>query len=325
MLSLWSLTEFIDCSGGEMNQKLAKGLFVAILVIFTCWVVITHNKTNFRSENIAERTEDKGAASLKTSISKEFDINEVIVPEQIDDEALRLIGNGPGEQAVLQEVRKFWIGRIKDNFEPVFRILHKYIKNGDTVADIGCGAGWYTFYLSQLVGETGRVFAVDTNPIAFLSQGIYRKEMAKKYGEDKFRNITPILNEGTSMFLGKNVIDVGYLSDVHILHINMGEVVTDPDGKTRNIELEKIEKIGREKQQKELLEHIDKDQKAFIRKVHEALKDKGIFIVAEDMKPPLDKTKLDKKNVIELMKNNGFKLKEDACFTDYHLIVFEKK
>jgi len=252
-------------------------------------------------------------------------MKDVIIPEQISEEELLLIGNSEEEKLILKQVQKFWIGRIKENFEPVFRVLHKYIREGDTVADIGCGAGWYTYYLSQNAGDKGRVYAVDTNPVAYLSQGVLRREMAKKYGEDKFRNIIPILNDRDHLYLGENFVDVAYLSDVHILHVNMGEVVTGPDGKTRNIELEKIEKYGYEKQQKELLKLIDKDQKKFITNIHKTLKNGGIFIVAEDMKPPLDKTKLQKKYVIELMKMNNFDLLEDACYTEYHLLVFVKK
>lgn len=307
-----------------MNRKLAKGLIYAALIIITVWVLANYDRIDFHPKTTHKEKENKKTPSSGTSVKREFNMMDVIVPEQVDDETIMLIGNSPGEKLVLEEVRKFWIGRIKEDFEPVFRILHKYIKEGDTVADIGCGAGYYTYYLSQLAGDKGSVFAIDTNPIAFLCQGIYRREMAKKYGEEKFRNITPLINDENSLFLGKDIIDVGYLSDVHILHVNMGEVVVEAGGKTRNIELENLEKMGVEKHQEHLLKIIDKNIKPFLKKVHDALKDGGIFIIAEDMTPPLDRTKLNKEKVIKLMENNGFKLEEDACFHDYHLLVFRK-
>ncbi|MFL5341860.1 MAG: class I SAM-dependent methyltransferase [Gemmataceae bacterium] len=38
------------------------------------------------------------------------------------------------------------------------------LKPGDAVADIGAGSGFYTFRLAELVGEKGKVYAVDIQP-----------------------------------------------------------------------------------------------------------------------------------------------------------------
>jgi SAM-dependent methyltransferase len=38
------------------------------------------------------------------------------------------------------------------------------IERGSTVADLGAGTGYFTIYLSTVVGEQGRVYAVDTEP-----------------------------------------------------------------------------------------------------------------------------------------------------------------
>lgn len=37
------------------------------------------------------------------------------------------------------------------------------LKPGMEIADVGCGPGYYTFKFSDLVGETGRVYAIETN------------------------------------------------------------------------------------------------------------------------------------------------------------------
>src|SRR5438477_5415212 len=38
------------------------------------------------------------------------------------------------------------------------------VKPGQTVCDLGCGNGFYTLKLAQLVGPTGKVLAVDIQP-----------------------------------------------------------------------------------------------------------------------------------------------------------------
>ncbi len=40
------------------------------------------------------------------------------------------------------------------------------VKIGMTVADLGCGPGFFTLPLASMVGDSGRVFAVDSRPAA---------------------------------------------------------------------------------------------------------------------------------------------------------------
>ncbi len=60
----------------------------------------------------------------------------------------------------------WWFGYTFDN--PIRSFLHKpdqvvgeYVAAGHTVADIGCGGGHFTLGLARLVGEEGKVIAVD--------------------------------------------------------------------------------------------------------------------------------------------------------------------
>lgn len=60
----------------------------------------------------------------------------------------------------------WWGGYFIDN--PLRRLLHDpqkilspYIRSGMTVLDVGCGMGWFSLALAQLVGDQGRVVAVD--------------------------------------------------------------------------------------------------------------------------------------------------------------------
>ncbi|MEA1980301.1 MAG: protein-L-isoaspartate(D-aspartate) O-methyltransferase [candidate division Zixibacteria bacterium] len=63
-------------------------------------------------------------------------------------------------------------------------------KEGDTVLDIGSGSGWQTALLAEIVGEDGRVFAIERIPDL------------KKHGEENiskynFKNVEFICADGT--------------------------------------------------------------------------------------------------------------------------------
>lgn len=51
--------------------------------------------------------------------------------------------------------------------EPEFEVLHQLVKPGDWVVDIGANVGHYTRRLSELVGASGRVIAVEPVPTTF--------------------------------------------------------------------------------------------------------------------------------------------------------------
>lgn len=51
--------------------------------------------------------------------------------------------------------------KIRRWFQNPQKILSPYIKEGMTVLDIGCGPGFFTLDMAQMVGEKGRVIAAD--------------------------------------------------------------------------------------------------------------------------------------------------------------------
>ncbi len=60
----------------------------------------------------------------------------------------------------------FWVGYLLINplrrlIQNPDRILGLYIKPGMTVLDIGCGMGYFTLPLAEMVGSTGRVVGVE--------------------------------------------------------------------------------------------------------------------------------------------------------------------
>lgn len=51
-----------------------------------------------------------------------------------------------------------WIRRW---LQPSAHIVGEYIHPGDTVLDIGCGPGFFTFDMARLVGPEGHLYAID--------------------------------------------------------------------------------------------------------------------------------------------------------------------
>lgn len=64
------------------------------------------------------------------------------------------------------------------------KIVKPYIQEGMTVLDVGCGPGFFTLDMAELVGESGRVIAAD------LQDGMLRKLRNKIRGTELDKRIT---------------------------------------------------------------------------------------------------------------------------------------
>ena len=66
--------------------------------------------------------------------------------------------------------------RLKAAYEPDLAMLPRFVKAGDWVVDCGANMGQYTYPLSQLVGASGKVIALEPMPETFaVLQKIIRK------------------------------------------------------------------------------------------------------------------------------------------------------
>jgi len=74
--------------------------------------------------------------------------------------------------------------RIRRWIQNPSRILGPYIKKGMTVLDFGCGPGYFTIDIAQMVGKTGRVIAAD------LQEGMLKKLKDKIQGTELDHYIT---------------------------------------------------------------------------------------------------------------------------------------
>ncbi len=93
----------------------------------------------------------------------------------------------------------------KNKPEEVIQSLN--IQDGDTIADIGSGGGYFTLEFSKRVGKNGRVYAVDTKQ-TYLD---YIKNQSK---QEKIENITTVLITESEISLPEESIDIIFLRNV---------------------------------------------------------------------------------------------------------------
>jgi ubiquinone/menaquinone biosynthesis C-methylase UbiE len=74
-------------------------------------------------------------------------------------------------------------------------ILGPFVRPGDTVLDFGCGPGFFTIPLARLVGESGRVIAVDIQP------GMLDKTRRKAEKAGLGARVRAVLADGTGLLL----------------------------------------------------------------------------------------------------------------------------
>ena len=81
------------------------------------------------------------------------------------------------------------------------------LKQGDEVADLGAGSGYFTLRLAREVGQGGRVYAVDTDPEML-------KYIEKRAEEEELDNIQTILADADDPKLGSQSVDLIFVCDV---------------------------------------------------------------------------------------------------------------
>lgn len=83
------------------------------------------------------------------------------------------------------------------------------LKAGMTFADIGCGDGFFTILASKVVGEKGKVFAVDIDPLAI-------QKLEAKAKIEGLRNITAKVGKAEDIIFCNKCVDIAFFSmDFH--------------------------------------------------------------------------------------------------------------
>ena len=99
--------------------------------------------------------------------------------------------------------------RIRRWLQDPHKILGPYVKEGMTVLDVGCGPGFFSIELAQMVGKSGRVIASD------LQEGMLRKLSEKIKGTELEERITLHKCEKSKLGLSE---DVDFVLAFYMVH-----------------------------------------------------------------------------------------------------------
>ena len=97
---------------------------------------------------------------------------------------------------------------MRDVLFPVGKRLDRFgIHKGSIVVDFGCGPGCYLEPASQIVGDAGKVYAVDVHPLAIMS-------ITRKAKQKNLNNVVPVLSTGYPVDIESQSADVIYALDM---------------------------------------------------------------------------------------------------------------
>ncbi len=97
---------------------------------------------------------------------------------------------------------------VRDVLFPVGKRLDRFgIRKGSVVVDFGCGPGSYLERASRLVGDAGKVYAVDVHPLAI---GAVKRKAKQK----NLANVVPVLVTGYPVNIESQTADVIYALDM---------------------------------------------------------------------------------------------------------------
>lgn len=88
------------------------------------------------------------------------------------------------------------------------------LKAGASVADIGCGSGYFTFHLAKAVGDAGKVYATEISEKAL-------KPVADRVARDKIANVVPVRSDPTDTKLKADSLDAAFICNV-LHHVPAG-------------------------------------------------------------------------------------------------------
>jgi arsenite methyltransferase len=111
----------------------------------------------------------------------------------------------------LPQDSKTYIAMLEDPKRDAYQKPHEVItalrlKDGEVIADIGAGSGYFTFRLAHHVGDTGRVYAVDVNPEMVV-------HLNRRIRDLKLKNVVSLLAAPDDRLLADVSVDRFFICD----------------------------------------------------------------------------------------------------------------
>ncbi len=145
----------------------------------------------------------------------------------------------------LHQDPKAYIAMLEDPKRDAYQQPHEVItalklKEGEVVADIGAGSGYFTFRLARHVGDTGRVYAVDISPEMII-------HMNRRVRDLNLKNVVTILAAPDDPLLPDASIDRFFICDTwhhienHPHYLALMKKMLKPGGQIVMIDFKKVE------------------------------------------------------------------------------------
>lgn len=171
---------------------------LAVLLSLACCGTAVHGQIT---------DEDQGSAQTSAgSDGKQQDKKEATdtIPPPLESYMGRRIANTMSYQGARWLIRK----NRQEEEDCALLLKELKLKPGMTVCDMGCGNGFYALQMAKLVGEKGRVLAVDIQPEML-------RLLQARAGEQEIDNVTEILSTVADPKLPKNKVDLILCVDVY--------------------------------------------------------------------------------------------------------------